>query len=234
MPICTGAAITDQVVSREKGLLSLESLRVPEAEVRLGYQLMKRAIDIIGAAALLLVLSPIFLLIAICIRIDSRGPIIFRQKRLGFKGRGFVFYKFRSMSTDAEASRGEILHLNEVSGPIFKMKNDPRITRIGRFMRRYSIDELPQIFNVLKGDMSFVGPRPPLPDEVEDYEDWQLQRLSITPGITCLWQISGRSNIGFDEWVQLDIKYINTRSLWLDLVILAKTIPAVLTGDGAY
>jgi lipopolysaccharide/colanic/teichoic acid biosynthesis glycosyltransferase len=138
------------------------------------------------------------------------------------------------MRIDAEESRTEILHLNEVSGPIFKIKNDPRITRVGRFLRRYSIDELPQLFNVLRGDMSFVGPRPPLPHEVEKYEDWQLERLSVMPGITCLWQISGRSNLSFDEWVELDLKYINSRSLWLDITILLKTIPAVVSGDGAY
>lgn len=214
--------------------VSLEGVSIPAADVRLGYQLVKRAIDVIGALVLLLLLSPVFLIIVICIKIDSPGAIIFRQKRLGLGGRGFVFYKFRSMCVDAETSKDKILHLNEVSGPIFKIKNDPRVTRIGRFLRRYSLDELPQLFNVLKGDMSFVGPRPPLPDEVEKYEDWQLRRLSVIPGITCLWQISGRSNISFDEWVELDLKYIDSRNLWQDIKILLKTIPAVLTGDGAY
>lgn len=214
--------------------LSIEGVSVPAAEARLGYQLIKRAVDFAGALVLLLLLAPLFLLIAICVRIDSPGPIIFSQKRLGFGGRAFVFYKFRSMRTDAEISRQKILHLNEVSGPIFKIRNDPRITRVGRLLRRYSIDELPQIFNVLKGDMSFVGPRPPLPEEVANYEDWQLKRLSIIPGITCLWQISGRSKLSFDEWVNLDLKYIESRSLWLDACILLKTIPAVISGDGAY
>ena len=214
--------------------MSLEHLSVPAADARPGYQIVKRIIDVIGSAVLLLVLSPIFLLIAICIRIDSPGPVIFRQKRLGLGGRGFVFYKFRSMCVDAETSREKILHLNEVSGPIFKIRNDPRITRVGRWLRRYSLDELPQLLNVLKGDMSFVGPRPPLPCEVENYEDWHLRRLSVVPGITCLWQVSGRSKLSFDDWVRLDLQYIDSRSLWLDIRILLKTIPAVISGEGAY
>ena len=214
--------------------MSLDGVRIPAAEVRLGYQLIKRAIDLVGAAVLLLLFSPLFLLIAVCIKVDSPGPIIFRQKRLGLGGRAFIFYKFRSMHVDAEISRQKILHLSEVSGPIFKMRNDPRVTRVGRWLRRYSLDELPQLINVLRGDMSFVGPRPPLPDEVEKYEDWQLMRLSVIPGITCLWQVSGRSKLSFDEWVRLDLKYIESRSLWLDICILLKTIPAVISGDGAY
>lgn len=214
--------------------MSLEGLSVPAADVRLGYQVVKRAIDVIGAASLLLLLAPFFFLIAVCIRADSRGPVIFRQTRLGLRGRAFTFYKFRSMCVDAESSRQKILHLSEVSGPIFKMRNDPRITRVGRWLRRYSIDELPQIFHVLKGDMSFVGPRPPLLDEVAKYEDWQLRRLSVLPGITCLWQVSGRSKLSFDDWVRLDLQYIDSRCLLLDIRILIKTIPAVISGDGAY
>ncbi|MEN6372942.1 MAG: exopolysaccharide biosynthesis polyprenyl glycosylphosphotransferase [Armatimonadota bacterium] len=214
--------------------MSLESMSVPAADVRSGYLFVKRVIDVIGALVLLLLLSPVFLIIVICIKLDSKGTIIFRQKRLGLGGRAFVFYKFRSMCVDAEKSKTKILHLNEVSGPIFKIRNDPRITRVGKFMRRYSLDELPQLFNVLKGDMSFVGPRPPLPDEVEQYEEWQLRRLSVIPGITCLWQISGRSKLSFDEWVKLDLQYIDSRSIWLDIIILLKTIPAVISADGAY
>lgn len=209
-------------------------MSVPAADVRSGYLFVKRVIDVIGALVLLLLLSPVFLIIVICIKLDSKGTIIFRQKRLGLGGRAFVFYKFRSMCVDAEKSKTKILHLNEVSGPIFKIRNDPRITRVGKFMRRYSLDELPQLFNVLKGDMSFVGPRPPLPDEVEQYEEWQLRRLSVIPGITCLWQISGRSKLSFDEWVKLDLQYIDSRSIWLDIIILLKTIPAVISADGAY
>ena len=214
--------------------MSLERLSVPVADKRLGYQITKRAIDVVGAVVLLLLLMPVFLLISIWIKLDSPGPVIFMQKRMGYGGRAFVFYKFRSMRTDAEEVRKELMHLNEVSGPIFKIKRDPRVTRIGRWLRKYSLDELPQIINVLKGDMSLVGPRPPLPDEVEKYEDWQLKRLSVVPGITCLWQVSGRSKLSFDEWVQLDLKYIETRNIWLDFYILLKTIPAVMSGDGAY
>jgi exopolysaccharide biosynthesis polyprenyl glycosylphosphotransferase len=214
--------------------VSLERLSVPAAESRLGYQVTKRAIDVIGAIILLLLLMPVFLIIAIWIKLDSPGPVVFMQKRIGFGGRAFVFYKFRSMRTDAEESRKELMHLNEVSGPIFKIKRDPRVTRIGKWLRRYSLDELPQIINVLKGDMSLVGPRPPLLCEVEKYEDWQLKRLSVIPGITCLWQVSGRSKLSFDEWVQLDLKYIEKRNIWLDFYILLKTIPAVMSGDGAY
>lgn len=214
--------------------MSVEHLSVPAADARLGYQIAKRVIDAVGAAVLLLVLFPLFLTISICIRIDSPGPIIFRQKRLGLGGTAFIFYKFRSMCVGAEESREKILHLNEVTGPIFKIRNDPRVTRVGRWLRRYSLDELPQLFNVLKGDMSFVGPRPPLPDEVERYEDWHLARLSVVPGITCLWQVSGRSNLSFDDWVRLDLEYIERRSLLLDVCILLRTIPAVISGEGAY
>jgi exopolysaccharide biosynthesis polyprenyl glycosylphosphotransferase len=211
-----------------------DGVSVPSAKGRVVYRVTKRMFDIIGAAVLLLILSPIFLLVAICIRIDSRGSIIFKQARIGQGGRPFTFYKFRSMCVEAEESRDKILHLNEVSGPIFKIRNDPRVTHVGKFMRRYSVDELPQFFNVLKGDMSFVGPRPPLPCEVAEYEEWQLRRLSVVPGITCLWQVSGRSKLSFEDWVRLDLEYIDSRSLWLDLLIILKTIPAVLSGDGAY
>ncbi|MBI2841893.1 MAG: exopolysaccharide biosynthesis polyprenyl glycosylphosphotransferase [Armatimonadetes bacterium] len=219
-------------MSEEK--VSLEELRMPVAQSRIGYRIAKRLIDIVGSAVLLLLLAPLFLVIAICIRLDSCGPVVFRQTRLGLGGKPFTFYKFRSMCTDAEESRKKILHMNEVSGPVFKIKQDPRVTRVGKWLRRYSIDELPQLFNVLKGNMSFVGPRPPLPDEVRRYEKWQLERLSVVPGITCLWQVSGRSKLSFDEWVQLDLKYINSRSILLDFRILLKTIPAVISGEGAY
>jgi lipopolysaccharide/colanic/teichoic acid biosynthesis glycosyltransferase len=145
-----------------------------------------------------------------------------------------VFYKLRSMVDGAHESRKYMLHLNEVDGPIFKISNDPRVTRVGRFLRRSSIDEVPQLWNVLKGDMSLVGPRPPIPEEVEKYEPWQRRRLDVKPGITCLWQISGRSKLGFDEWMRLDIQYIRHRSFLLDIKILLRTLPAVLSRDGAY
>lgn len=214
--------------------LIIENLNVPIASGRLFYRLAKRVIDVLGCIFCLLLLSPIFLIIAVSIRIDTKGPIIFKQIRIGKGGSPFVFYKFRSMCVEAEESRNKILHLNEVSGPIFKIRNDPRVTRVGKFLRKYSLDELPQFFNVLKGDMSFVGPRPPLPCEVAEYEDWQLRRLSVMPGITCLWQVSGRSKLSFEDWMKLDLDYIDSQSLWLDIRILLKTIPAVLSGEGAY
>ncbi len=194
----------------------------------------KRALDLLAAAAAIILLFPVFLLTALAIKLDTPGPVFYRSTRVGRGGRTFTFYKLRSMIHGAEHHRHRIAHLNEVSGPVFKIARDPRITRVGRFLRRTSMDELPQFWNVLVGDMTLVGPRPPLPDEVEKYEPWQLRRLSVRPGITCLWQISGRSRLGFDEWMRLDMEYIERRSLGLDLKILAQTIPAVLSGQGAY
>jgi lipopolysaccharide/colanic/teichoic acid biosynthesis glycosyltransferase len=183
---------------------------------------------------LLIALAPVFLVVTVLIKLTSEGPILFRQERVGLNKRKFLIYKFRTMVPDAEKMLPAIEKLNEASGPVFKIKNDPRMTQIGRFLRRASIDELPQLFNVLKGDMSLVGPRP-LP--VRDYEgfnaDWQRRRFSIRPGITCLWQINGRSAISFEKWMQMDLQYIDEWSLWLDLKILARTVPAVLRGSGA-
>jgi exopolysaccharide biosynthesis polyprenyl glycosylphosphotransferase len=193
----------------------------------------KRAFDLFEAAVALLVLSPIFLVVAVAIRLESPGPIFFRQRRVGVYGREFNLYKFRSMYQDAEARLESLRARNEVSGPVFKMRDDPRVTRVGRFIRRASIDELPQFWNVLRGEMSVVGPRPPLPSEVKQYERWQLRRLSVKPGITCTWQVSGRSQISFEQWMELDLRYIDSWSLWQDVKILARTIPAVLTGRGA-
>jgi exopolysaccharide biosynthesis polyprenyl glycosylphosphotransferase len=207
---------------------------IPIARERRSYVLIKRLLDLTAALIMLLILWPLFLIIAILIKLDSPGPVVFHQTRIGKGGRQFTFYKFRSMCCDAENKKKQLAHLNEVDGPIFKVRNDPRITRVGRLLRKFSLDEFPQLFNVIKGDMSFVGPRPPLPDEVEKYEPWHLERLSVIPGITCTWQISGRSNIGFDDWVKMDLDYIEHRSVLLDIKILLKTIPAVLTGDGAY
>jgi exopolysaccharide biosynthesis polyprenyl glycosylphosphotransferase len=182
----------------------------------------------------LTLISPVLLITTILIKLTSPGPVLFVQKRLGFNKRHFNVYKFRTMVVDAEKRMSEVEHLNEVSGPVFKIKNDPRITPIGRFLRKMSIDELPQLWNVMKGDMSLVGPRP-LP--VRDYEgfsqDWQRRRFSVRPGITCLWQIKGRSSIPFEQWMELDLQYIDKWSLWLDLEILLRTIPAVLKGSGA-
>ena len=195
------------------------------------YLILKRLMDIIGASVGLILASPIMLIVAILIKLeDSKGPIFFSQIRNGAYPATFKMYKFRSMYVDAEERLHELMHLNEQSGPAFKMKDDPRITKVGKFIRKTSLDELPQLFNVLKGEMSIVGPRPALPREVEQYTDYQKQRLFVKPGLTCIWQVSGRNNIGFEEWVELDIEYIKTRSLWLDIKLIFKTIP-VLVGD---
>ena len=184
------------------------------------------------AGALLVLAAPLFALIALLIKTTSKGPVIFRQVRCGLGGREFAFYKFRSMVENAEAAQSQLQHLNEMSGPVFKIGKDPRCTPVGRFLRKFSLDELPQFINILKGDMSFVGPRPPLPQEVEDYERWQRRRLRMKPGLTCLWQVRGRNEIDFDEWMRLDLQYIDTWSLLLDIKIVLKTIPIVLLGKG--
>jgi exopolysaccharide biosynthesis polyprenyl glycosylphosphotransferase len=195
---------------------------------------IKRPVDVIGSLLGLMLLSPVFLIIAILIKLDSPGPVLFRQVRIGKGGRPFWFYKFRSMVENAEEMKQKLMHLNELEGPVFKISEDPRITPIGTFLRKTSLDELPQLVNVLAGQMSLVGPRPPLPCEVEKYEGWQRDKLRVLPGITCLWQISGRNHIGFTEWMRLDIEYIRRQSLGLDLKILLRTLPAVLSRKGAY
>lgn len=197
------------------------------------YLFVKNLIDRIGAAFGLVLTSPFILLASIAIKLFSKGSILFKQERLGINGKKFMMYKFRTMVPNAEKLKVNLEKHNEMSGPVFKIKNDPRITPIGRFLRKTSIDELPQIFNVLKGDMSLVGPRPPLPTEVKQYDPWQRRRLSIKPGITCLWQIGGRNNVNFENWMKLDLEYIDNRSIWLDTKILARTIPAVFSGKGA-
>jgi exopolysaccharide biosynthesis polyprenyl glycosylphosphotransferase len=194
---------------------------------------VKRAIDLALALFLTLLTLPIQLLAALAIKLTSRGPVFFRQVRCGLNGRHFTLLKFRTMEVDAEGRLPEIAHLNEMSGPVFKAARDPRLTRVGWVLRRLSIDELPQLWNVLGGDMSLVGPRPPLPEEVARYEPWQRRRLSMAPGLTCLWQVSGRSELDFDRWMELDLKYIDTWTPYLDLKILLKTVPAVLSGRGA-
>jgi exopolysaccharide biosynthesis polyprenyl glycosylphosphotransferase len=198
---------------------------------------IKRAIDIVVSTAAIVLLSPVIVLTALLVKLSSPGPIFFVQKRLGRNKRMFEIYKFRTMVVDAEKRLKDLEHKNEADGAVFKIKNDPRVTPLGRFLRKTSIDELPQLFNVLKGDMSLVGPRPL---QVRDYElfetfcqDWQRRRFSVRPGITCLWQIKGRSSIPFEKWMELDLQYIRNWSLWLDLEILAKTVPAVLKGSGA-
>jgi len=201
-----------------------------------GWQLVaKRAIDIISSSVLLLVLMPFFTLIALLIRLDSAGPLFYRQERVGLNKRRFIVLKFRTMVMEADKQQETLENLNEAEGPVFKIKRDPRVTRMGAFLRRFSIDELPQLVNVLKGEMSMVGPRPlPIRDVERIDAQWHKRRFSIKPGITCLWQVNGRSNIGFNEWVRLDLDYIDKWSLGLDFLILLKTIPAVFKGSGAY
>ena len=196
--------------------------------------LVKRASDFVGSAIALIILSPVFVLTSILVKTTSRGPVFFTQERMGLNGRTFRLYKFRSMYADAESRRAGLAARNEMSGPVFKIKDDPRITPMGRWMRRFSIDELPQFWNVLAGDMSLVGPRPPIPEEVKKYERWQRRRLSMKPGITCLWQVSGRNTIDFEDWMRLDLAYIDTWSLRLDVQILLRTVPVVLTARGAH
>ncbi|MBN2433331.1 MAG: sugar transferase [Acidobacteria bacterium] len=203
---------------------------VPEQAFAL---MFKRMIDIVGATVGLVLSIPFFLVTPLLIKLSSRGPVIYKQVRCGLYGRKFVLYKFRSMIDGAEDVLWEIKHLNEMNGPTFKMRNDPRITPLGRFLRKTSIDELPQFYNVLKGEMSLVGPRAPLPEEVREYRPWQKRRLSVKPGISCLWQISGRNEIDFDEWMKLDLEYIDKWSLWLDFKILLLTIPTVIFCRGA-
>ncbi|MEO8554951.1 MAG: sugar transferase [Kofleriaceae bacterium] len=194
----------------------------------------KRAIDVIGSVLGLLVLAPVLAIVALAVRLSSPGPVIFAQERCGLGGRRFRFYKFRTMVDGAQDQRASLDHLNEMSGPVFKIARDPRITRVGAILRKTSLDELPQLWNVLRGEMSLVGPRPPMPDEVAHYDLRQLGRLSVVPGITGLWQVSGRSTINdFDTWLALDLEYVRRWSLWLDLRILAKTIVVVISARGA-
>jgi exopolysaccharide biosynthesis polyprenyl glycosylphosphotransferase len=215
-----------------EGLPVLTFRSGPEDDWRL---VAKRIIDFVGSAMLLLILVPLFAVVALLIKLNSPGPVLFSQERIGLNKRRFQMLKFRTMVNDAEKQQATLEQLNEAEGPVFKIKHDPRVTPIGKFLRRFSVDELPQLINVLKGDMSLVGPRP-LP--VRDVERIDVashkRRFSIKPGLTCLWQVNGRSNIGFEEWVRMDLQYIDQWSLGLDMLILLKTIPAVLRGPGAY
>jgi exopolysaccharide biosynthesis polyprenyl glycosylphosphotransferase len=208
---------------------ALRPVRLPVYET-----FLKRLLDVMLASLGLIASAPIWLGIVIAIRLDSPGPAIFVQQRVGLHGRRFTFYKFRSMRTDAEKMLREIRSSNEVDGPVFKMRRDPRVTRVGALLRRTSLDELPQLINVLKGDMSMVGPRPPIPSEVEQYRPLDMLRLAVKPGITCLWQVGGRSTVGFDAWMELDREYVRRLSWWLDVSILARTVWAVLSCRGAY
>jgi exopolysaccharide biosynthesis polyprenyl glycosylphosphotransferase len=194
---------------------------------------LKRAFDLLLSSVLIILTLPIFLLICLVIRLTSKGPAVFKQVRCGLAGRRFTFYKFRSMNLGAENDRQYLDYLNEMDGPVFKMKDDPRVTSFGRFLRKTSLDELPQLFNIFKGDMSFVGPRPPLPHEVLRYEKWQRRRLRMKPGLTCLWILEGRNNLTFSRWMKLDMEYIDHWSLGLDFKIILRTIPRIITGRGA-
>lgn len=195
--------------------------------------LLSRSLDVLLATIGLVLAAPLILIAGLAIKLGSPGPVFFRQTRLGQGGRPFTFIKLRTMCVDAEARKKDLLALNEQSGPVFKVTRDPRTTPVGRILRKLSIDELPQLWNVLKGDMTFVGPRPPLPDEVNEYEPWQRRRLDIAGGLTCIWQVSGRSQVQFEDWVRMDLRYARDATFWLDLKILAQTIPAVVTGKGA-
>ncbi|WP_283746700.1 sugar transferase [Bacillus cereus] len=202
---------------------------------RKGYLLTKRCMDFIGALCGLILLSPLFLIIALIIKYeDPKGPVLFKQIRVGKDGKEFHMYKFRSMVADAEERLKDLLQYNEVSGAMFKMKEDPRITKIGKFIRKTSLDELPQLINVLKGEMSLVGPRPPLPREVKVYTAYDKQRLLVIPGCTGLWQVSGRNNLGFKEMVQLDLQYVEKRSVLFDIIIIFRTVKEVFCSKEAY
>ena len=194
------------------------------------YEICKRTIDIIGAGLGLILLSPIIAVVACAVKVTSKGPIFFSQKRVGKNGELFEMYKFRSMVVNAEELKGNLEDQNEMSGPMFKIKDDPRVTKVGKFIRKTSIDELPQLWNVLKGDMSLVGPRPSLPKEVEQFDNWMFKRLSVRPGLTCYWQVSGRNNIDFEDWMKLDCRYVDERNLWIDIKLIFNTV-LVLFGD---
>ena len=213
-----------------EGIPFLTFTTTPSNETQLAF---KRLLDICVSVILLVVSLPAILIAALAIKLSSPGSVLFKQERIGLNGRIFTLYKFRTMIEHAHDRREEVRHLNEMTGPVFKVKDDPRITAVGRILRKFSLDELPQLWNVLKGDMSLVGPRPPIPEEVGRYQRWHRRRLSMKPGLTCLWQISGRNNIDFDRWMRLDLQYIDNWSPGLDLKILLRTIPAVITGRGA-
>lgn len=222
--------IAQSKVVNGMGIPRIVLSNIPHSEDALA---LKRFTDIVISSLLLFVTSPLFAMVALVVKLSDGGPVFFVQPRTGLHGRTFEMYKFRTMVPNAEALRESLLYLNEMSGPVFKITNDPRVTKIGRLLRKTSLDELPQLFNVLKGDMSLVGPRPPLISEVEQYDYEYFRRLSVKPGITCLWQISGRNQIDFDDWMRLDLTYIDNWSYWADWRILLRTIPAVFKRRGA-
>ena len=224
-----------KVANKDDEYLKSQTIIKEDVDNQKYYLFTKRCLDILGASFGIILLLFVFVIIAILIKgEDRRGPIFFKQKRIGKNGNEFYMYKFRSMVTDAELKLKDLLEKNEVSGAMFKMKEDPRVTKIGRFIRKTSLDELPQLWNVLKGDMSLVGPRPPLPREVEEYTTYDRQRLLVTPGCTGLWQVSGRSNLSFKEMVNLDLYYIKKRTVIMDFKIIAKTIKVLFGSDNAF
>lgn len=235
VPVCLlpglyRTAIARPVHANLNGTPTVAYRRVPEEPVAVA---LKNIIDRIGAVVGLVLALPIMIAAAVAIKFESPGPVFFRQIRSGANGRLFPLLKFRTMTADADRHKDSLKDLNEMSGPVFKIRNDPRVTRTGRFLRKYSIDEIPQFINVLRGEMSLVGPRPPLPSEVANYEPWQRRKLSVKPGLTCIWQVSGRNQIDFEDWMKLDLEYIDNWSLWLDARIIARTIPTVIRANGA-
>ncbi len=194
---------------------------------------IKRVLDVIISTVLLIILLPIFIFIILLVKVTSEGTIFFKWHVMGKNGKPFTGYKFRTMITNADHLKSDLQNSNEMTGPVFKMTNDPRITRVGKFLRKYSLDELPQLWSVFKGDMSLVGPHPPLQSEWSHFEDWHKRKLSVTPGLTCLWQVNGRNKINkFDDWVKMDLEYIDNWNIWLDIKILLKTIPTIINGSG--
>lgn len=221
--------------SKQQQILKTANVGTITSSDSKSYLIAKRVMDIFLSLIGIILLLPVFLFISVIIKIeDYKGTVFFYQERVGKDGCIFNMYKFRSMVSNAEELKATLLKENEADGPVFKMKNDPRITKIGRILRKTSLDELPQLFNVLIGDMSLVGPRPPLPQEVEQYTDYENQRLSVVPGLTCYWQIGGRSNISFREWIELDLKYIRERNLWIDIKLIFKTVFVLFGSKNAY
>ncbi len=220
--------------ARQADLYGFPLIAFQRAPDRVWGPFIKRLMDIGISAIALIILSPMFLILSILVKVTSEGPVFFKQERVGVNGRQFTLYKFRTMVKDAEGKLKDLLSNNEMNGPVFKLKDDPRLTNIGKFLRKFSLDEFPQLWNVLKGEMSIVGPRPPIPSEVSKYDNWQRRRLTMRPGLTCLWQVSGRNKIkDFSEWARLDLDYIDKWSLWLDVSIILRTFPTVIFGIGA-
>ncbi len=232
LPACGGYRLTRAAIG-DRAAISDGYFHYLAAKKKPLQRALKRLLDIVVASAAIITLAPLLLVAALAVKLTSKGPILFGQVRVGMRGRTFKMLKFRSMVVNAEELKAALLHRNEQTGPVFKLQRDPRVTRVGRFLRKYSIDELPQLFNVLNGEMSLVGPRPAIPEEVARYAAWQRRRLSVRPGLTCVWQVSGRNDVSFGSWMVLDMRYIDHWSLAEDLRLILRTVPVVLTGRGA-